>query len=64
LIGNLFVSNLFLPYKLHIFLLKCEKDENPQVHFRAPLIQFLRNCKISFAYNLLKGYKVDCELCK
>jgi hypothetical protein len=29
-------SNLVLSYKLDIFWLECEKDENPQVHFRTP----------------------------
>jgi hypothetical protein len=35
-------SNLVLSYKLDIFWLECEKDENPQVHFRTPLIQKLK----------------------
>ncbi len=47
-----FFSNLFLSYKLDICLLECEKDEKPQVHFRAPLIQKFKKCNISFTYNL------------
>jgi len=31
-----FFSNLLLPYKLDIFLLECEKDEKPKVHFKTP----------------------------
>jgi hypothetical protein len=56
-------SNLLLPYKLDIFLFKCEKDEKPQVHFKAPLIQNFKKCNISFTYNLQKGYKIDYDLC-
>jgi len=33
---QIFFSNLLLPYKLDIFLLECEKDEKPKVHFRTP----------------------------
>jgi hypothetical protein len=58
-----FFLNLFLPYMMDIFWLKCEKDEKPQVHFSTPLIQKQIKCNMSFAYNLLKGYKVNCELC-
>jgi hypothetical protein len=36
------LSSLVWPYKLNIFWLECEKDENPQVHFRTPLIQKLK----------------------
>jgi hypothetical protein len=56
-------SNLFLSYKLNIFWLECEKDEKPQVHFRTLLIQNFKKCNILFTYNLLKGYKIECELC-
>jgi hypothetical protein len=56
-------SNLFLPYKLNIFWLECEKDEKPQVHFKTPLLKILKKSYISSIYNLLKGYKIDCELC-
>ncbi len=59
----IFFSNLFLSYKLDIFWLECEKDEKPQVHFRIPLIQKQLKCNISLIYNLLKGYKIECELC-
>jgi hypothetical protein len=54
---------MLLPYKLNIFLLKCELNEKPQVHFRHPLIQSFKKCNISFTYNLHKGYKVDCDIC-
>jgi hypothetical protein len=37
-----------------MFLLKCEKDEKSQVHFRAPLIQNKKHVILS-TYNLLKG---------
>jgi hypothetical protein len=50
-----------LPYK-YMFLLKCEKDEKPQVHFRHSLINF-KNSNIPCTYNLHKGYKVDYDIC-
>jgi len=52
-----------LPYKLDIFWLECEKDEKKKKCFMTPLIQRLKKCNISFIYNLLKGYKINCELC-
>jgi hypothetical protein len=54
-------SNILLPYKLDIFWLECEKGEKP---FKNPLIQKIIKYNISSIYNLLKGYKVDCELVK
>jgi hypothetical protein len=45
-----FFSNIFLPYKLNIFWLECEKNEKPQIYCRAPLIQKSK-----------KGYKVEDE---
>jgi hypothetical protein len=57
-------SNILLPYKLDIFWLECEKGEKPQIPFKNPLIQKIIKYNISSIYNLLKGYKVDCELVK
>jgi hypothetical protein len=60
---KIFFSNLLLLCKLNIFWLECEKDEKTKVQFRTPLIQRLKKCNISFTYNLLKGCKINCELC-
>jgi hypothetical protein len=59
LTGKYFFQTYFYP--LDIFLLECEKDEKPQIHFKAPLIQNLKKCNISSTYNLHKGYKIDCD---
>ncbi len=63
LIGKYIFLKPILPYKLNIFLLECEKDEKPQEHFRAPLIQNFKKCNVTSIYNLHKGYKIDCDLC-
>jgi len=55
-------SNILLPYKVDILRLECEKGEKPQIPFKNPLIQKIIKYNISSIYNLLKGYKVDCEL--
>ncbi len=57
------IDNFVLPYKLDIFLLECEKDEKPQVHFKVPIIQKNLNVIFHLLPNLLKSYKVHCEFC-
>jgi hypothetical protein len=59
---NVFFKPRLLSYKLNIFLLECEKDENPQVHCRASINSKKLNYNISSTYNLFKSYKVDYEL--
>jgi len=39
----IFFKNILLPYKLNVFWLKYEKDENTQIHFKTPLIQKFKN---------------------
>jgi hypothetical protein len=58
-----FFKNLLLLYKPNILWLKCEKGGKPQINFRAPLIQKIKIFNILFTYNLLKCYKIYCELC-
>jgi hypothetical protein len=36
---KIFFSHIFLPYKLDIFWLECEKHEKPQIHFKTLIIQ-------------------------